>query len=184
MRHLVIVIFLGLLTASCAPKASSEANSLAQISNPEVLQFAIPGKELYENYCANCHQKDGTGLGKLIPPLRDADYFKADIHRTIWIMKHGKEGEIVVNGQVYNQAMPANPNLSPLDLAQLGHKRRRYRRTKGRGLFEKPTSRKLVFQFGRCLIQGGFDFRVHLIDFQQLIIQVGFDFLGSFSLLF
>ena len=89
MRLLSIVIFLGLLTVSCAPKASSEANSLAQISDAEVLQFAIPGKELYENYCANCHQKDGTGLGKLIPPLRDADYFKADIHRSIWIMKHG-----------------------------------------------------------------------------------------------
>ena len=110
---------IGLFTASCAPKASSEANTLAQISDPEVLKFAIPGKELYENYCANCHQKDGTGLGKLIPPLRDADYFKADIHRTVWIMKHGKDGEIVVNGQVYNQAMPANPNLSPLDLAQI-----------------------------------------------------------------
>ena len=119
MRLLSIVIFLGLLTVSCAPKASSEANSLAQISDAEVLQFAIPGKELYENYCANCHQKDGTGLGKLIPPLRDADYFKADIHRTVWIMKHGKAGEIIVNGQVSNQAMPANPNLSPLDLAQI-----------------------------------------------------------------
>ena len=119
MRYLAVVIFLGLLTASCAPKASSEANSLAQISDPEVLQFAIPGKELYENYCANCHQKDGTGLGKLIPPLRNADYFKADIHRTVWIMKHGIAGEIVVNGQVYNQAMPANPNLSPLELAHI-----------------------------------------------------------------
>ena len=119
MRLLVTLLIFGLFSASCAPKASSEANNLAQISDSEVLQFAIPGKELYENYCANCHQKDGTGLGKLIPPLRDADYFKADMHRSIWIMKHGKEGEIRVNGQVYNQAMPANPNLSPLELAQI-----------------------------------------------------------------
>ena len=119
MRLLASLLIIGLFVASCSPKASNEANTLAQISDPEVLKFAIPGKELYENYCANCHQKDGTGLGKLIPPLRDADYFKADIHRTVWIMKHGKDGEIVVNGQVYNQAMPANPNLSPLDLAQI-----------------------------------------------------------------
>lgn len=119
MRLLASLLIIGFFAVSCAPKASSEANTLAQISDPEVLKFAIPGKELYENYCANCHQKDGTGLGKLIPPLRDADYFKADIHLTVWIMKHGKEGEIVVNGQVYNQAMPANPNLSPLDLAQI-----------------------------------------------------------------
>ena len=119
MRFLVPLIFLGLATVSCSPKASTKENNLAQISDAKVLQFAIPGKELYENYCANCHQKDGSGLGKLIPPLRDADYFKTDIHRSIWIMKHGKEGEILVNGQVYNQAMPANPNLSPLDLAQI-----------------------------------------------------------------
>ena len=118
MRLLSLLIF-GLFAVSCAPKASSDVNTLAQISDPEVLQFAIPGKELYENYCANCHQKDGTGLGKLIPPLRDADYFKADIQRSVWIMKHGKAGEIVVNGQVYNQAMPANPSLSPLELAQI-----------------------------------------------------------------
>jgi mono/diheme cytochrome c family protein len=119
MRIPIPLIFLGLVTFSCSPKASSGENSLAQISDAKVMQFAIPGKELYENYCANCHQKDGSGLGKLIPPLRDADYFKADIHRTVWIMKHGKAGEILVNGQVYNQAMPANPNLSPLELAQI-----------------------------------------------------------------
>lgn len=119
MRLLGTLLIFSLFSASCAPKPSSEANTLAQISDPEVLKFAIPGKELYENYCANCHQKDGTGLGKLIPPLRDADYFKADMHRSIWIMKHGKAGEIVVNGQIYNQAMPANPKLSPLDLAQI-----------------------------------------------------------------
>ena len=119
MRISTYLIFLALLAVSCSPKASSVENSLAQISDAKVLQFAIPGQELYENYCANCHQKDGRGLGKLMPPLRDADYFKADIHRTVWIMKHGKEGEILVNGQVYNQAMPANPNLSPLDLAQI-----------------------------------------------------------------
>lgn len=119
MRIGASLIFLALLVASCSPKASSGENSLAQISDAKVMQFAIPGKELYENYCANCHQKDGSGLGKLIPPLRDADYFKADIHRTVWIMKHGKVGEILVNGEVYNQAMPANPSLSPLELAQI-----------------------------------------------------------------
>ncbi len=119
MRLLAAILIFGLFSTSCAPNASSGENSLAQISDAKVLQFAIPGKKLYENYCANCHQKDGRGLGKLIPPLRDADYFKTNIHRSIWIMKHGKAGEILVNGQVYNQAMPANPNLSPLDLAQI-----------------------------------------------------------------
>lgn len=111
---------LGILLAfSCAPKASNEDNTLAQISDPEVMQYAIPGKTLYESYCANCHQSNGEGLGKLIPPLRDADYFKSSVHRTVWIIRHGQSGEITVNGEKYNQAMPGNPTLKPLDIAQI-----------------------------------------------------------------
>lgn len=118
MRKLAIVGFF-ILAFGCAPKSSNEENTLAQISDPEVMKFAISGKTLYENYCGNCHQSDGKGLGKLIPPLRDADYFKESVHRTIWIMKYGQNGEITVNGQKYNQAMPANPNLKPLEIAQI-----------------------------------------------------------------
>ena len=118
MRKLVLSTSL-LLALSCAPKASNEENTLAQISNPEVMQYAIPGKVLYESHCANCHQSDGRGLGKLIPPIRDADYFKASIPRTAWIIRYGQNGEITVNGEKYNQAMPPNPNLKPLDIAQI-----------------------------------------------------------------
>lgn len=107
------------MTLSCAPKSSNETNTLAQIRDPEVMKFAIPGKKLYESYCGNCHQNDGKGLGKLIPPLQDSDYFKASIHRTVWIIRHGQQGEILVNGEKYNQAMPANPNLKPLEIAQI-----------------------------------------------------------------
>lgn len=119
MRAKKLLIFLLLGAFGCAPQATDEENYLASISDAKVLQFAIPGKELYDSYCANCHQQDGKGLGKLIPPLRDADYFKSNVHRSVWIMKHGKEGEILVNGQTYNQAMPANPKLSPLEIAQI-----------------------------------------------------------------
>lgn len=107
------------LLFSCAPKASDEENTLAQISDPEVMKYAVNGKRLYENNCGNCHQNDGKGLGKLIPPLRDSDYFKESMHRSIWIMKYGQKGEIIVNGESYNQAMPANPNLTPLEISQI-----------------------------------------------------------------
>jgi mono/diheme cytochrome c family protein len=110
-----VIIFL----FSCSPKPSSSENTLAQISDPEVMKFAVNGKRLYESHCGNCHQKDGRGLGKLIPPLRDSDYFRDNIHRTIWIMRNGQKGEIMVNGETYNQAMPANPQLKPLEIAQI-----------------------------------------------------------------
>lgn len=117
--RLGIVLFLLTFLGACSPKASSEENTLAQISDPEVMKFAVNGKRLYENYCGNCHQPDGRGLGKLIPPLRNSDYFKASVHRSIWIMRNGQQGQIVVNGETYNQAMPANPQLKPLEIAQI-----------------------------------------------------------------
>lgn len=119
MKKLGIAVFLLTIISSCSPKASSEENTLAQISDPEVMKFAVNGKVLYENYCGNCHQADGKGLGKLIPPLKDSDYFKASIHRSIWIMRNGQQGEILVNGEKYDQAMPANPQLKPLEIAQI-----------------------------------------------------------------
>ncbi len=119
MKGQVLMGLVLLLLFSCSPKPSSTENTLAQISDQEVMKFAVTGKRLYENYCGNCHQNDGKGLGKLIPPLRDSDYFKQDIHRTVWIMRNGQKGEIIVNGEIYNQAMPANPQLKPLEIAQI-----------------------------------------------------------------
>lgn len=118
MRYFSIVFSL-LIIFSCSPKASSEENTLAQISDPEVMKYAVNGKRLYENNCANCHQSDGSGLGQLIPPLKGADYFKESIPRTAWIIRNGQEGPILVNGIEYNQKMPANPTLKPLDIAQI-----------------------------------------------------------------
>lgn len=34
-------------------------------------------------------------------------------------MRNGLEGEVLVNGQVYNQPMPGNTELTPLELAQI-----------------------------------------------------------------
>ena len=119
MKGKVVTGLVFILLFSCSPKPSSSENTLAQISDPEVMKFAVTGKQLYENYCGNCHQNDGKGLGKLIPPLRDSDYFQGNIHRTIWIMRHGQQGEIMVNGVLYDQAMPPNPQLKALEIAQI-----------------------------------------------------------------
>lgn len=118
MRFLLILLLMAGVI-SCSPKSANKEATLASISDPEIMKYAIPGKTLYENNCANCHQSNGTGLGKLIPPLRDADYFKGNVHRTVWIIRNGQKGEITVNGQIYNQPMPPNSQLKPLEIAQI-----------------------------------------------------------------
>lgn len=81
-------------------------------------QYYIGGKELYEQNCANCHQKDGKGLQSLYPPIAGSDYLK-DKEKVIYIIKNGLAGEILVNGKKYNQPMPANNQLTNLDIAEV-----------------------------------------------------------------
>lgn len=113
------LIFIVLSLYSCNPKSSNPENTLAGISDMKVLQYAIEGKALYEANCANCHQSNGMGLGKLIPPIYQSDYFLADIPRTAKIIKNGQKGEITVNGVIYNQEMPANPRLTNIEIAHI-----------------------------------------------------------------
>ncbi|AWW29815.1 cytochrome c [Echinicola strongylocentroti] len=112
-----------LIIAVVACNAKKENNdgliSLNEIEDIKTRQYAIEGQLLYANYCANCHQKDGAGLGKLIPPLQNADFMLADTGRTIRLIKHGIKGEITVNGVNYNQPMPGNPQLTNLEIAEI-----------------------------------------------------------------
>lgn len=81
-------------------------------------QYYIGGKEIYELNCANCHQKDGKGLQNLYPALAGSDYLK-DKAKVIYIIKNGLAGEIFVNGKKFNQPMPANNQLTNLDIAEV-----------------------------------------------------------------
>jgi len=120
VRNLFLLLAtIALSMLACDSKTPKNENTLASIKDTKVLQYAIEGKVLYENYCANCHQKDGTGLGKLIPPLFESDYMKQDVARTARIIKYGQRGEIIVNGQIYNEIMPANGQLTNMDIAQI-----------------------------------------------------------------
>lgn len=120
MKTIVLGLsFFLLIGLGCNSKQSDKEKTLASIKDTKVLQYAIEGKNLYELYCANCHQKDGIGLGKLIPPLKPSDYMAEDIGRTARIIKYGLEGEIMVNGLIYNQPMPGNPNLTNLEIARI-----------------------------------------------------------------
>lgn len=84
----------------------------------EYQQYLIAGEEIYAQKCSNCHGKSGEGLANLYPPLKDSDYLK-NKEKVICLIKHGVSGPMQVNGKTYNQAMPANPKLYDLDIAQV-----------------------------------------------------------------
>lgn len=81
-------------------------------------QYMFQGEQLYMAHCLNCHQKDGSGLGQLIPPLKST-FISKQKELAICGIKHGMEGPIEVDGLVYDGIMPSNPRLTPLEIAEI-----------------------------------------------------------------
>ena len=121
---LKLLMFLLVLCCGCQDKKSKvnqeSENGVSERRNKIRLKhYLVEGQRLYLKNCSNCHQKDGTGLGRLIPPLKDADYLKENVDRAICIVKYGLSGKIVVNGQDYNHQMPGNKELTELEIAEI-----------------------------------------------------------------
>lgn len=82
-------------------------------------QYYVQGELLYRKHCSNCHQVNGTGLGRVYPPLNQSDYMEKNMEYVLCLIKNGIEGELVVNGISFNQAMPGVPTLSDLEIAEI-----------------------------------------------------------------
>lgn len=63
------------------------------------------GKEIYEEYCITCHMAEGEGVEGVFPPLANSDYLIKNPLKSIYAIKYGQQGEIVVNGITYNSFM-------------------------------------------------------------------------------
>ncbi|MCX6215094.1 cytochrome c [Spirosoma sp.] len=95
-------------------------NLLSCQSDEEIKRqrYITEGIFLYKNNCANCHQNKGEGLAALYPPIAGSDYLQ-DKKRVICLIRYGQKGPIVVNGKPYNRPMPAQPQLSDLEIAEI-----------------------------------------------------------------
>jgi mono/diheme cytochrome c family protein len=67
------------------------------------------GKRLFGTACAICHQTTGQGIPTRFPPLAGSDYLNADKHRAIQVVASGLQGELIVNGRKFDNAMPKFP---------------------------------------------------------------------------
>lgn len=81
-------------------------------------RYITEGILIYKNNCANCHQPKGEGLAALYPPIANSD-FLTHKNEVICLLRYGQQGPIVVNGKPYNRPMPAQPQLSDLEVAEL-----------------------------------------------------------------
>lgn len=90
--------------------ATSKKNDLvvAKTNNMNVGELNIqdPGKEIYADFCVQCHGANGKGDGIKIPPLAGSDWLTKKRKESLHAVKFGQNGEIVVNKKKFNNNMP------------------------------------------------------------------------------
>ncbi|MFZ9879796.1 MAG: DUF7133 domain-containing protein [Phycisphaerales bacterium] len=87
-----------------------------KIARGAQMSFEEFGKRLYSN-CMSCHQANGRGLPPVYPPLRGSEIVHGDAAVLVKILMYGLEGRIKVDGQEYNQVMPAAPVRTDEEIA-------------------------------------------------------------------
>lgn len=69
--------------------------------------------------CASCHGVAGEGVGGAFPPIAGSPLLGGPPERLAVIVLHGMEGPIERPGRVWSLAMPASPDLSDAQVAEL-----------------------------------------------------------------
>jgi len=115
-----IYFFIFLIFIGCSPVQNNETfKNLSTEDQHKYQKYIIQGRDLYKANCASCHQANGKGVKKLIPPLAGSDYLKSNQEKSVKLIKNGATEPITVNGIVYTPMMPAHPNLSNLEIAEI-----------------------------------------------------------------
>jgi mono/diheme cytochrome c family protein len=92
----------------------------ACMETPNVnMQQVAHGQQLYETHCSNCHQLDGKGIARIVPPLLNVDYILQNRNLLPQIIRHGMQQRILVNGIIYQQKMPNNNKLTDAEITAL-----------------------------------------------------------------
>jgi nitrite reductase (NO-forming) len=99
-----------LLISSCGGANTSQDNTPA--AKP-----AETGDAIYGRTCVACHLATGEGVPNTFPPLAKSDYLSNKENVIHQVLK-GSSGELVVNGNKYNNTMPPQ-QLSDEEIASV-----------------------------------------------------------------
>lgn len=83
----------------------STSENYSKVDDQDLKESMKRGKQVYMSMCVSCHLPNGKGMGKIFPPLANADYLLEKREESIRAVKYGLKGKIVVNGVTYNNMM-------------------------------------------------------------------------------
>ncbi len=115
-----ISIFMFFVFMGCGPARNNETfKRLSTKEQNKYQKYIIQGRDLYKANCVSCHQANGKGVKKLIPPLAGSLYLKENQKLVVELIKNGSKEAITVNGISYSPTMPAHAHLTHLEIAEI-----------------------------------------------------------------
>ena len=100
-------LFIGFSERASSRSLKSEYLVLGQSQNRGDLQKSISrGKEVYTDFCMQCHLATGKGDLVNFPPLDGSDWLTKKRKQSIHAVKYGQTGEVIVKGKKFNNIMP------------------------------------------------------------------------------
>lgn len=97
--------------------AQTKPKSKAAAAGAPAPALLAQGKKVYTQYCLTCHQADGGGVPNMNPPLAKTTYVLGDKARLTNILVHGFSEKVDINGETYNNIMPAHDFLTDAQMA-------------------------------------------------------------------
>jgi mono/diheme cytochrome c family protein len=92
---------------SIDPKSDYLAVDKFTRENNALEKSIAAGKEVYADFCMQCHLVNGKGDSKNFPPLDGSDWLTKKETQSIHAVKFGKTSEILVNAKKFNSSMPS-----------------------------------------------------------------------------
>jgi mono/diheme cytochrome c family protein len=119
-RFFILTITLLALTAGAfAQKSPVKKAGVAKAKAVSAAPSAADGKVVYLQNCLTCHQADGGGVPNMNPPLIKTDYVLGDKNRLIKIVLNGFNDRVEIEGEMYNNVMPALNHLTDKQIADV-----------------------------------------------------------------
>ncbi|WPR72430.1 cytochrome c [Flavobacterium sp. NG2] len=105
----VLVSFAFFVSSSSVLEKENSTNYInlsSQQQKTELQKSINRGKDIYADFCIQCHLANGKGDKLNFPPLDGSDWLIKKRKQSIHAVKYGQTGPIVVNGKKYNNTMP------------------------------------------------------------------------------
>jgi len=117
---IILVALISLTTYTSAQKGKSRKAVITKSKTTTITgSTAVNGKAMYVKYCLTCHQADGGGVPNMNPPLIKTSYVLGNKDKLSKIVLNGFSERVEIEGEMYNNVMPAFNYLSNQQIADV-----------------------------------------------------------------